>query len=259
LGNEQQALSEAYADGEAPTIYVSPSPTELLNVRGPIEYAAIPGTNLTYVQNSANDIFKDSATQQNYVLVGGRWFSAPSLENGPWTYVPPASLPADFARIPDYSPKADVLVSVPGTPQAKEALIANQIPQTATISRTAARANIKYGGASDFKPIEGTSLTYAVNSITPVIASGGSYYACQTGVWFVSSSPAGPWAVATSVPVEIYEIPASSPLHYVTYVRVYGYTPMSVYVGYTPGYYGTVLTPDGLVVYGTGYTYPPYI
>jgi len=259
LGNEQQSLSEAYADGEAPTIYVSTSPTELLNVRGPIEYAAIPGTNLTYVQNSANDIFKDSATQQNYVLVGGRWFSAPSLENGPWTYVPPASLPADFARIPDYSPKADVLVSVPGTPQAKEALIANQIPQTATISRTAARANIKYGGASDFKPIEGTSLTYAVNSITPVIASGGSYYACQTGVWFVSSSPAGPWAVATSVPVEIYEIPASSPLHYVTYVRVYGYTPMSVYVGYTPGYYGTVLTPDGLVVYGTGYTYPPYI
>src|SRR5215470_3646636 len=81
LGNEQQSLSEAYADGEAPTIYVSTSPTELLNVRGPIEYAAIPGTNLTYVQNSANDIFKDSATQQNYVLVGGRWFSAPSLEN----------------------------------------------------------------------------------------------------------------------------------------------------------------------------------
>ena len=28
-------------------------------------------------------------------------------------------------------------------------------------------------------------------------------------------------------------------------------------VGYTPGYYGTVLAPTGVVVYGTGYVYPP--
>ena len=32
-----------------------------------------------------------------------------------------------------------------------------------------------------------------------------------------------------------------------------------VYVGYTPGYYGTVVSSDGVVVYGTGYYYPPYI
>jgi len=32
-----------------------------------------------------------------------------------------------------------------------------------------------------------------------------------------------------------------------------------VYVGYTPGYYGTVMTTDGVVVYGTGYYYPAYI
>jgi hypothetical protein len=260
IGNEQQSLSEAYADGEAPAIYVTTTPTELLNIRGLASYASIPGTNLTYVQNTADDIFMDSATHQTYVLLGGRWFAAASLENGSWAYVPPTSLPAAFARIPDYSPKADVLVSVPGTPQAKEALIANQIPQTATISRTAAHANVKYGGAPDFKPIDGTSVSYAVNSVTPVVGTAnGSYYACQTGVWFVSPSPSGPWAVATSVPVEIYEIPASSPIHYVTYVNAYGYTPTSVYVGYTPGYYGTVLTPDGLVVYGTGYTYSPYI
>jgi hypothetical protein len=57
----------------------------------------------------------------------------------------------------------------------------------------------------------------------------------------------------------IYTIPTSSPLHYVTYVRVYGSTPTVVYVGYTPGYYGTVMTTDGVVVYGTGYYYPPYV
>jgi hypothetical protein len=40
---------------------------------------------------------------------------------------------------------------------------------------------------------------------------------------------------------------------------VYGDTPTVVYVGYTPGYLGTVVTPSGVVVYGTGYVYQPWI
>lgn len=32
-----------------------------------------------------------------------------------------------------------------------------------------------------------------------------------------------------------------------------------VYVGYTPGYYGTVVTSSNVVVYGTGWYYPPYV
>jgi hypothetical protein len=35
----------------------------------------------------------------------------------PWTYQPTVDLPSDFSQIPDYSPNADVLVLVPGTPQ----------------------------------------------------------------------------------------------------------------------------------------------
>jgi len=48
-------------------------------------------------------------------------------------------------------------------------------------------------------------------------------------------------------------------MHYVTYVKVYATTPEYVYVGYTPGYLGTVVNPDGVVVYGTGYYYQPWI
>jgi hypothetical protein len=260
LGSDTQSLREAYQDGEAPNVYVSLIPAELILTQGEPMFAPIPGTDLSYVSNTAADIFRDSDTQRSYLLIGGRWFAAPSLQNGHWAYEPATRLPSDFALIPDYSPKASVLVSIPSTPQAKEALIANQIPQTATISRTAAKLTVNYDGAPDFRPIEGTTMTYAVNSITPVIAvSENSYYACQTGVWFTSRSAAGPWTVATSVPVSIYEIPPTSPLYYVTYVKVYGYTPTSVYVGYTPGYYGTVLSSDGVVVYGTGYVYPPFI
>ena len=32
-----------------------------------------------------------------------------------------------------------------------------------------------------------------------------------------------------------------------------------MYVGYTPGYLGTVVEPDGVVVYGTGYDYDPWV
>ena len=65
--------------------------------------------------------------------------------------------------------------------------------------------------------------------------------------------------VATKVPDVIYTIPIASPLHYVTYVRVYQSSPDVVYVGYTPGYMGTVASSDGVVVYGTGYYYPAYV
>lgn len=258
-GARPLSLKEAAAAGAVPVVYVSTEPAELLQTEGEPRPAAIGDTTLLHVVNTENDIIVDAATGLHYVLISGRWFRAPSTK-GPWEYVPGASLPADFARIPPTHPKADVLVSVPGTPQAREALIANQIPQTATIARGPTKLTVSYDGPPQFKTIEGTPLRYAVNTPTPVIEVGaGSYYAVQNGVWFVAGAPTGPWAVAASVPALIYTIPPSSPLHYVTYVKVYGSTPEVVYVGYTPGYYGTVVSSDRVVVYGAGWTYPPYV
>lgn len=236
------------------------SPAELLLSQGQPELVPVPGTGLLYVQNSGSDIFMDTSNQTYYILAAGRWFSSSSLQNGSWSYVAGSGLPADFAKIPPYSPKASVLVSVPGTPQAKEALIANQIPQTATITRSAAQLQVSYYGAPNFQPIQDTNLTYAVNTTTPVInVPGNTYYAVNNGVWFMSGNAIGPWTVATSVPPAIYTIPPSCPIHYVTYSYVYGSTPAAVYVGYTPGYYGTVVSSDNVVVYGTGWNYPPIV
>ena len=258
-GARRPSLKEAAAAGAVPAVYVSTEPAELLQTEGEPRASAIGDTTLFHVVNTENDIIVDAATGLHYVLISGRWFRAPSTK-GPWEYVPGASLPADFARIPPTHPKADVLVSIPGTPQAREALIANQIPQTATIARGSTRLTVSYDGQPRFKTIEGTQLRYAVNTPTPVIEVGSeSYYAVQNGVWFVAAAPTGPWAVAASVPALIYTIPPSSPLHYVTYVKVYGSTPEVVYVGYTPGYYGTLVSSDSVVVYGAGWTYPPYV
>ncbi|HYV10572.1 MAG TPA: hypothetical protein VE980_06755 [Pyrinomonadaceae bacterium] len=253
------SLAEAIRQNAVPTIYVSTQPAELLQTQGEPQVASIEGTDLIYVTNTENDIFVHTPSQQHYILLSGRWFKSESML-GPWNYVSNESLPADFARIPATHAKASVLVSVPGTPQAKEALIANAIPQTATITRSTASLNVSFDDAPQFKSIESTTLMYAVNTSIPVIkVEARSYYAVQNGVWFVATSAVGPWAVAASVPVSIYTIPVSSPLHYVTYVKVYGSTPEVVYVGYTPGYHGTVVTSSSVVVYGTGWYYPAYV
>ena len=252
-------LAEAVRQNTLPAVFVSTQPAELLQTQGEPQVAAIEGTNLIYVTNTEDDIFIHTPSQDHFILLSGRWFKASSMM-GPWQYVDGEKLPADFAKIPATHQRASVLVSVPGTPQAKEALIANAIPQTATITRSAATVTVNYDGAPQFKSIESTTLKYAVNTSTPVIRVDiGSYYAVQNGVWFVATSAIGPWTVATSVPVVIYTIPVSSPLHYVTYVKIYGSTPEVVYVGYTPGYYGTVVTSSSVVVYGTGWYYPPYV
>lgn len=241
-----------------PVVYVSTTPAELVQTKGEPQFVPIPETQLLEVKNSANAIILDVSSQSYYVLISGRWFSSTAL-TGPWAFVEGGALPADFAKIPADSDKSNVLVSVPNTAQAQEAVLANSIPQTATVKRKEAKLTVKYDGKPDFKPIEGTPMKYAVNTSLPVIAVAPDAFFCvANAVWFAAKSPMGPWVVATEVPPVIYTIPISSPIHYVTYVHIYGYTDDVVYVGYTPGYYGTVVSATGTVVYGTGYSYPVY-
>ena len=210
------------------------------------------------MQNTDANLFRDLANNSLYVLISGRWFTAPA-ESGPWQFVPGDKLPPDFKNIPDNSPKAVVKVSVPGTPQAQEAVIANSIPHTAWVVRTTA-TTIPIDGPPKIAPVVGTPLSYVANSEAPIIKiDAKTWYACQNGVWFVATSANGPWTAAATVPAIIYTIPPSSPIYYVTYVRVYGVSAQYVYVGYTPGYYGTVIGPGGVVVYGTGYYYYPWV
>ena len=80
------------------------------------------------------------------------------------------ALPPDFAKIPDESEKENVKAAVAGTPQAKEAVISNLIPQTAEVKVADAKMDPpKYDGEPKLVPIEGTPLHYVVNTATPVI------------------------------------------------------------------------------------------
>lgn len=246
---------------KAPRIFIAMRPTELIVTEGPQQLTPLDGTKLLYVSNTTGNVFVNTTDNKAYVLIAGRWFKG-EIKGDTWAYVAANALPPDFAAIPDNSPKENVKASIAGTAQSKEAAVAAEIPQVAAVTIAGTKPVApKIDGEPVLKPIDGTTLSYVANSPTPIIrTSATGFYAVENGVWFVATKATGPWAVTTYVPSTIYAIPASSPLHYVTYVHIYNATPTVVYVGYTPGYQGTYIDPfTGVVVYGTGYVYNPWV
>lgn len=251
----------AGAAGAVPEVFYSSGPAEIITFKGQPVYSKIPNTQLSYATNTENNVFLHSGENQYYYLVAGRWFRANSLE-GPWTFAT-SDLPADFAKIPPKSPASRVLVSVPGTSEATDAVLLAQIPNTVIVDRAKAEAEVQvsYDGQPQFKPIEETSLSYASNTQDKVIKVGDLYYLCFQGVWFMSTAPTGPWKTADSVPKEIYTIPSSSPVYNVTYVTQTTTTTGETEASSTAGYMGMFIigvAVGATVAYGSGYYYPPY-
>ena len=243
-----------------PAVYTSQVPAELVVFKGAPEFAPIVGTGLMWATNTTGDVLRVGAAGDYYVLLAGRWFRSAAL-TGPWSFVASNALPPDFAKIPPTSLAGAVLPTIAGTPQAQEAAIEIAIPQTATVPlKNGPAFTATYDGAPQFVPVPGTTLSRASNSRVPVIQTApNAYYAVRAGIWFTAAQPTGPWSIATSVPASIYTIPPSSPIFYVTYVKIYGATPDVVSTGYTPGYLGANVAPTGNVVFGTGYAYPSWI
>lgn len=257
-----RAVRTPSEESSAPKVFYTHTPAELIVFKGRPSYRKIRGTDLSYATNTDRNVFLYRKDHQVYILVSGRWFRAPGMQ-GPWVYAG-KDLPADFTRIPLGHPYSMVLASVPGTQEANDAVLLALVPTTAIVNRAAAEAQVKvsYAGEPQFKPIEDTSLYYAVNTSDKVIRVGDLYYLCFEGVWFVSPTPMGPWKTASSVPPAIYAIPPSSPVYNVTYVTVLNPTPTTVVSCYSGGYLGMFVAggaAGATVVYGTGFYYPPYV
>jgi len=245
-----------------PVVYFSSTPAEIVVFNGRPQWTPIPGTQLSYASNTGSPVFKYGPTGAYYFLASGRWFTSTAPIVGPWTFAT-YSLPPDFKQIPPSSPASNVLASVPGTPQAEDAVLIAQIPTTATVTPAAANeVKVSYAGQPQFQPIEGTTMYYAVNTPNRVIQVGNEYYLCYQGAWFVSFSAQGPWQVAQSVPQVIYTIPPSSPVYNVTYVTQVPASNGAVTASYTAGYMGAFIAGaavGAIVCSGTGWYYPPYV
>jgi hypothetical protein len=248
---------KAYPANNVPQVFVSEKPAEMILLTGAPAYQAVPHSKLLWVSNTESDVFRLGQTGAIYYLVAGRWFSAPDFK-GPWTFATP-SLPPDFHAIALEHPRSRVLASVPGTQQAAEAVLLAQVPQTARVNKKELKApEVTYQGEPKFEAIPSTTVARAANTDKDIIKVGDLYYMCFQGVWFVSKAPTGPWEVTSEVPKTIYEIPASSSAHNVTYVTVEDddddeWVTFAAVAGYTG-----VMVAWGCAVWGSGYYYPPY-
>ena len=248
------------SDKAVPRVFVSTDPAELIAVQGPPSYLKVEGaTTLLWVNNTESDLFRMGQTGDFYFLVAGRWFKSASLD-GPWTFATP-SLPEDFKKIPVEHPRSRVLASVPGTPQATEAVLLAMVPRTARVNKKELKApDVAYQGTPQFQPVQGSQgVERAVNTDKDIVKYGDLYYLCFQGVWFMSRSPSGPWEVASTIPAQIYTIPASSPSHHVTYVTIQEDNDDEwATFAYTAAYTGMMIG-WGCAVWGSGWYYPPYV
>jgi hypothetical protein len=247
------AIPPAKADGDEPVVFVSDRPAELILIDGKANYGTAGNFSLQYITNTESDVFRYQA--QFYYLVSGRWFRA-QLLRGPWEHV--QELPEVFAEIDPNHAKGHVLAAVPGTDEARLAVLEASIPRKATVNRDAGgKVNVFFQGEPEFEVIEGTTVERAVNSPNDILKVGEEYYLCDNAVWYVAMSTDGPWVVADAIPAVIYNIPPSSPSYHVTHVHVYESDETSVSTGYTSGYFG-IHVGFGIAMYGSGWYYPSY-
>ena len=240
-------------DAEAPVVFISDRPAELILLEGGEKIEAVGDAGLAYISNTESDLFV--FRRQYYFLVSGRWFTAERLR-GPWTHTP--TLPDVFASIPEDHPKGRVRASVPNTDEARLAALEALIPRRARVSRDAGQnVQVVYQGEPQFEPVTGVAVSRAVNSPNDVLFVEGRYYLCLSAVWYVSDAPDGPWQVTDYIPAVVYSIPPSSPVYHVTNVQVYESDDETVSTGYTGGYVGLYVS-YGIPMYGTGWYYPPY-
>jgi len=253
---EVQSSTDVVTAANAPEIVVSTEPAELIVTEGPAAFVPLVD-DLLVLQNSDDDVFMHVSAQKYYIVLAGRWYESGSLA-GPWAYRAADDLPAAFANIPADSDQADSRVYVAGTQEAREAVLDAQVPQTAAVARGEVDIDVQYDGDPNFEAVDGADLTYANNTGSSVIEANGMYYLVEDGVWYVSSTPDGPWLVSDHRPQQVVSIQPTSPVHNVKYVYVYDSTPDVVYVGYTPGYYGSYVYQNTLF-YGSGYYYDPWV
>ena len=247
---------EPITAANAPEIVVSTEPAELVVTEGPAAFVPLVD-DLLVLQNSDDDVFMHVSTQKFYIVLAGRWYQADSL-TGPWAYQAADNLPKAFADIPRDSNQADSRVYVAGTEEAKDAVLDAQVPQTAAVKRGEVDLEVKYDGEPVYQAVDGTDLVYIQNTGSTVLVSGGLYYLVEEGVWYVSSSPNGPWQVSDHRPEQVDTILPTSPVYNTKYVHVYDSTPSVVYVGYTPGYTGSYVY-HNTIFYGTGWYYRPWV
>ena len=245
------------AASQAPKVFVSTTPAEIILLRGEPTYLLVDGARqLLWVSNTDADVFRMGRTGPVYFLVAGRWFSAPDY-GGPWTFATPTCRPTSRPSLA--STRARVSWRpCPARPRPRKRSCSRRFRRrraSARISRrqTSSTRASRSSRPSPPPPSRGPSTptrtsSRSATSTTCVSRACGS---CRGARPVRGRSPA-------SVPAAIYQIPASSPSYAVTYVTVQESNSDAVVFATALAFTG-VMVAWGCAVWGTGYYYPPYV
>lgn len=244
-------------DKTARVVFIRRTPAALIQSDSAPKFANLEGAPIRYVSNPVNDLFLDTSTNKFYLLLSGRWYTCLTLR-GQWQYVPPGMLATSFSYVPATSIRTRVMASIAGTAEASNAVLKAGIPTIKKVKLGKALLHVVYDGGPRFQNIPSTRLEYAVNTQTPVIRDYTTFYAVNAGVWLEAQSPFGPWNVSVKRPAGVDRMPPSCAIYRIKFVDIYETSGKYVYMGYTAGYVNKFIY-AGTVVYGTGYTYTPWI
>lgn len=82
LDGGPQAKPRPSLSSGVPTIYLSQVPAELIVFQGQPNFIPITGTGLLWAENTTADVLVNTANNEYYTLLSGRWYRAPGL-SGP--------------------------------------------------------------------------------------------------------------------------------------------------------------------------------
>ena len=191
---------------------------ELIVFAGQPNFIPSTASDLLWAANTNSDVLVETTTNNNYVACR-RWFNAPALID-PWSFVASNGLPGDFSKFRSDRPPG-VFRPLQERPSAGSADRQFGATNRQCADHRWASFDLQFDGDPQYAPIPERRCNMSNSSLPIVQVSTSSFYGLTAGIWFTAATvrTVGGRTVHAG---RIYTIPTSSPIHYVTYVKVYG-------------------------------------
>ena len=200
---------------QPPTIFSSTGAAILLAVESEPVWVPVGEGDLQFVINTNWDVLRAGDGGRVYFCYQDAWLSAAAVDED-WSWA--SSLPEQFSAIPNNSNWSNVHDCLP------QDLNRLSPPQQAvpTVFYSADPAELLLlEGEPQWAAIGDSGLSYAANTKQELFKVGQQHYFLISGRWFEATDLAGPWTMATELPVAFQDIPVENgdDSHAKSYVR----------------------------------------
>ncbi|MEI8074666.1 MAG: hypothetical protein WCH78_07955 [Bacteroidota bacterium] len=203
--HQEQQIENANFKTDPPKIIYTKVASTLIIIDGEPKIQQDKNLNMERVINSPSLIIKNPDDKKFYLYGGGNWYTSSAVTTG---YQSTKNLPSKIKAV-----DAKLKEQEAAAEKNKEPIAKNTTPTEIIISTVPAEL-IQTEGEASFKPIQGTSLLYADNTLDEIFKDINSQknFILLAGRWYSSSSMNGPWnyIAADKLPADFAKIPEGS-------------------------------------------------